>query len=152
MIDPSRSTGRGSVCLRILGLVPGSADPNLAPFHEGLEVGESPRKEDSIGIRDERRLDLRGQVEVDRLPEGRQLEELTPEDADPGPLLRSLEHDHAVVVPSRFVFALHGPPGDAVTVLFILDALELCDVDDLALVEHEVVGLREDRGSARPDA
>ena len=80
---------------------------------------------------------------VEHLPEHRQGELLPPRDGDPRAVAGPLERGDAIVVGGGAVLAQHGLPVQPVTVGFILDHLQLAHIDRLALIQHQVVGLRQ---------
>ena len=62
---------------------------------------------------------------------------------DPRAVAGPLERGDAIVVGGGAVLAQHRLPVQPVTVGFILDHFQLAHIDRLALIQHQVVGLRQ---------
>src|SRR6516162_11530659 len=86
-------------------LVHRSADPDVAAFHQGLEVGNGTIKKRLIGVRHQSVLQARHEIWVEYLPEWRQCELLPPRDGDACSIRGPLECGDAIIVGGRTVLA-----------------------------------------------
>ena len=120
-----------------------SPDADVATLHQRLEVRDRPVEEGLVGVRDHSVLQAGDDIGIEHLPEQRQCELLPARDGDPRSGLGPFERGDAVVIPGGSILAQHGLPVQPVPAVMVLDHLQLAHVDRLALIQDQIVGLRQ---------